>query len=115
MVIRKIRKRDGRVVDFDPSRIRDAIHRAFIAVELEDGEKAEALTKEVVKLLEERFKRKIPSVEDAQDAVIEVLRKRGYKQVAEEYESYREKKADLRKRRKRLEIEPKKRETGLKV
>ena len=115
MAIRKIRKRDGRVVDFDPSRIRDAIHRAFIAVELEDGEKAEAITKEVVKLLEERFKRKIPSVEDAQDAVIEVLRKRGYKQVAEEYEAYRKEKAELRKLRKKFGIEPKLTVNALKV
>ena len=115
MPIRKIRKRDGRVVDFDPSRIRDAIHRAFIAVELEDGEKAEAITKEVVKLLEERFKRKIPSVEDAQDAVIEVLRKRGYKQVAEEYEAYRKEKAEIRRLRKRLGIEPKLTVNALKV
>jgi len=115
MPIRKIRKRNGRVVDFDPSRIRDAIHRAFIAVELEDGEKAEALTKEVVKLLEERFKRKIPSVEDAQDAVIEVLRKRSYKQVAEEYEAYRKEKAELRKLRKKFGIEPKLTVNALKV
>ena len=115
MPIRKIRKRDGRVVDFDPSRIRDAIHRAFIAVELEDGEKAEAITKEVVKLLEERFKRKIPSVEDAQDTVIEVLRKRGYKQVAEEYEAYRKEKAELRKLRKKFGIEPKLTVNALKV
>lgn len=39
MPITNIRKRDGRIVDFDPNRIRDAIHKAFIAVELGDGEK----------------------------------------------------------------------------
>ncbi|RLI21159.1 adenosylcobalamin-dependent ribonucleoside-diphosphate reductase, partial [Candidatus Bathyarchaeota archaeon] len=116
MPIKKIRKRDGRIVDFDPNRIKDAIHRAFIAVELEDGEKAEAITKEVVKLLEERFKRKIPSVEDAQDAVIEVLRKKGYGRVAEEYEAYRREKAEIRRLRKRLGIEePKLTVNALKV
>ena len=105
MVIRKIRKRDGRVVDFDAGRIRDAIHRAFIAVELEDGEKAEKITREVVKLLEERFKRKIPSVEDAQDIVIEVLKKRGYGKVAREYQAYREAKNEIRRLRTKLGIE----------
>ncbi|MCD6242113.1 vitamin B12-dependent ribonucleotide reductase [Candidatus Bathyarchaeota archaeon] len=105
MVIRKIRKRDGRIVDFDAGRIRDAIHRAFIAVELEDGEKAEKITREVVKLLEERFKRKIPSVEDAQDIVIEVLKKRGYRKVAREYQAYREAKDEIRKLRTKLGIE----------
>ena len=108
MPIEKIRKRDGRLADFDPNRIRDAIHKAFIAVELEDGEKAETITKEVVKALEERFKENFPSVEDAQDTVIEVLRKRGYERVAKEYQSYREKKEEIRNLRQKLGIlEPK--------
>jgi len=96
MSITKIRKRDGRIVDFDSSRIRDAVHKAFIAVELEDGERAEGITREVVKLLEEKFEEKIPSVEDAQDIVIEVLKKKGYEKVAVEYQDYRKKKEEIR-------------------
>ncbi|MEM1588141.1 MAG: ribonucleotide reductase N-terminal alpha domain-containing protein [Candidatus Bathyarchaeia archaeon] len=102
MTINKIRKRDGRIVDFDSKRIKDAVHRAFIAVKLEDGEKAEEVTEEVVKLLEEKFKDKIPSVEDAQDLVIEVLKRKGYSEVAEEYQSYRERKKEIRELRKVL-------------
>jgi len=104
MAITKIRKRDGRVIDFDSSRIRDAIHRAFIAVELEDGERAKSVTREVVKLLEERFKEKIPSVEDTQDIVIEVLKRSGYGKVAEEYQDYRKKKEEIRKLKGKLGI-----------
>ena len=48
MSITKIKKRDGRIVDFDSNRIKDAIHKAFIAVELEDGERAGSITREVV-------------------------------------------------------------------
>jgi len=108
MSITKIRKRDGRVVDFDSSRIRDAIHRAFIAVELEDGERAESITREVVRLLEEKFKVGIPSVEDAQDIIIKVLKKNGYDKVAEEYQDYRKKKDEIRKLKEKLGIvEPK--------
>jgi ribonucleoside-diphosphate reductase alpha chain len=108
MPITKIRKRDGRIVDFDSSRIRDAIHKAFIAVELGNGEKAEKITNEVVKLLEERFKEKVPSVEDAQDLVIQVLRLKGYQKVAKEYQNYREKKDEIRKLKIKLGIpEPK--------
>jgi ribonucleoside-diphosphate reductase alpha chain len=108
MAIKKIRKRDGRIVDFDSNRIKDAIHRAFIAVELGNGEKAETITREVVKLLEERFREKIPSVEDAQDIVIEVLRKSGYEKVAVEYQNYREKKDEIRALKGKLGIvEPK--------
>ncbi len=108
MAIAKIRKRDGRVVDFDSSRIRDAIHRALVAVELEDGERAESVTREVVELLEERFGERIPSVEDAQDIVIEVLKRSHYAKVAEEYQDYRKKKEEIRKLKGKLGIiEPK--------
>ncbi len=105
MPITKIRKRDGRIVDFNPIRIQDAIHKALIAVELGDGERAEALTSEIVKRLEDRFKHEIPSVEDAQDAVIEVLRKEGYERVADEYQAYRKKKDEIRSLREKLGIE----------
>lgn len=99
MPIGKIRKRDGRIVDFDSSRIKNAIHKAFIAVELQDGEKAELVTREVVSLLEGKFKEAIPSVEDAQDTVIEVLKKNGYEKVADEYQAFRKKKDEIRKLR----------------
>lgn len=105
MPITKIRKRDGRIVDFNPIRIQDAIHKALIAVELGDGERAEALTTVIVRRLEDRFKIEIPSVEDAQDAVIEVLRKEGYGRVADEYQAYRKKKDEIRSLREKLGIE----------
>ncbi|MCL6579152.1 MAG: vitamin B12-dependent ribonucleotide reductase [Candidatus Bathyarchaeota archaeon] len=107
MVITKIRKRDGRIVDFDAGRIKNAIHKAFVAVELKDGERAESITREVVSLLERKFKEQIPSVEDAQDFVVEVLRKRGYEKVALEYEAYRKKKEEIRALREEFRIEPK--------
>ncbi len=107
MVIAKIRKRDGRVVDFDSERIKNAIHKAFVAVELKDGKRADSTTREVVSLLEKKFKEQIPSVEDAQDFVIEVLKKRGYEKVALEYETYRKKKEEIRALRQEFRIEPK--------
>ena len=108
MAIKKIIKRDGRVVDFDSNRIKDAIAKAFIAVELKDGEKAERITVEVVRLLGEKFREKAPSVEDAQDFVVDVLRKEGHEKVAQEYQVYRQKKIELRKLREKLDVgEPK--------
>ncbi|MGA3192618.1 MAG: adenosylcobalamin-dependent ribonucleoside-diphosphate reductase [Candidatus Bathyarchaeia archaeon] len=105
MTIKKIVKRDGRVVDFDSNRIRDAIYKAFIAVELGDGKKAESISRDVVRLLEERFDGRTPSVEDAQDLVIEVLKKEGFERVAHEYEVYRQKKLEIRKMTEKLGIE----------
>jgi len=107
-IIKKIIKRDGRVVDFDSNRIKDAVHKAFIAVELGNGEKAESITAEVVRLLEERHPTGIPSVEEVQDLVVNVLREKGYWKVAEEYQNYRKKKEELRRLKKELGIaEPK--------
>ena len=105
MPIKKIRKRDGKLVDFDSSRIKDAIHRAFIAVELENGKRAESITEEVVQLLKEKFEKRIPSVEDAQDLVVEVLRKSGYEKIAKEYQVYRTKKEEIRSLKEKLGIE----------
>ncbi len=105
MAIKKIVKRDGRLVDFDSNRIKDAVYKAFIAVELQGGQKAEDVSREVVRLLEEKFDGRSPSVEDAQDLVIEVLKREGYEKVAVEYQAYRQKKLEIRKLREKLGIE----------
>ena len=107
MFLRKIKKRDGRITDFDPDRIKNAVHKAFLAVELGDGEKAESITNQVVKRLEEKFKEKTPSVEDVQDIVVEVLEEKGYGKVAQAYQDFRNKKEELRSLREKLGIEPK--------
>jgi ribonucleoside-diphosphate reductase alpha chain len=107
MFLRKIKKRDGRIADFDPERIKDAVHKAFLAVELGNGEKAENITSEVVQRLDAKFKEKTPSVEDVQDLVIEVLKQKGYGKVAQAYQDYKNKKEELRALRGKLGIEPK--------
>ncbi len=103
----KITKRDGRIADFDPDRIKNAVHKAFLAVELGDGNKAENVTREVVKRLGNHFKEKMPTVEDAQDTVITVLEEKGYGEVAQAYRDYRKKKEELRALREKLGITPK--------
>ena len=107
MVLKKIRKRDGRIVNFDKERIKNAVHKAFLAVELGDGEKAEVIANQVVEKLNEKFRQQIPTVEDAQDAVVQVLKKNGYGRVASEYQNYRSKKEELRSLRGKLGLEPK--------
>jgi len=101
----QIRKRDGRVVKFDQGRITDAIHKAVIAVGEKNEKLAKKLSDEVVRILEKRFKGKIPSVENAQDIVVEVLKKRGYEKVAKGYLAYREKKTEIRRLKEEFGIE----------
>ncbi|MEM3571120.1 MAG: ribonucleotide reductase N-terminal alpha domain-containing protein, partial [Candidatus Bathyarchaeia archaeon] len=94
--VTSIIKRDGTIVNFDPEKIKKAIHKAIEASKEKDGELSERLTKQVVKTIEERFKKKIPTVEDVQDIVEEVLIKNGYAKVAKAYILYRQKRTELR-------------------
>jgi ribonucleoside-diphosphate reductase alpha chain len=105
MAISKIKKRDGRIIQFNQWRITDAIHKAIIAVGEKDGKSARKLSDEVVSILEERFPRKIPTIEDAQDIVIEILKRRGYEKVAKEYLAYRKKKEEIRRLKEKFGID----------
>jgi ribonucleoside-diphosphate reductase alpha chain len=100
----KIKKRDGRIVAFDPQKITIAIHKAMLAVKEKDGERAKDLSDEVVAVLEERFKGKVPGVEDIQDLVEEVLMREGYSKVAKAYILYRQKRTEIREAKKLLGV-----------
>jgi len=105
MAISEIKKRDGRIAKFEQRKITDAIHKALVAVHSKDGKVAKKLSDSVVKILSKKYKERIPSVEDIQNIVIEVLKKKGYKKVAQEYYDYRLKKAELRELKRIFEIE----------
>jgi anaerobic ribonucleoside-triphosphate reductase len=65
----KIRKRDGREVSFDDSKITDAIFKAALAVGGEDREQAVSLTLDVLRMLTQQYNGHVFSVEDVQDVV----------------------------------------------
>ncbi|MFQ6020422.1 MAG: vitamin B12-dependent ribonucleotide reductase [Candidatus Aenigmatarchaeota archaeon] len=92
----KIRKRDGRIVDFQPEKITNAIFKAAVAVGGSDRELAEKLSKKVVEIAESRFKDKTPNVEDIQDIVEEVLIKSGHDRTAKAYILYRQERKNIR-------------------
>ncbi|KXB05332.1 hypothetical protein AKJ49_01015 [candidate division MSBL1 archaeon SCGC-AAA382A03] len=105
MSVSKVKKRDGRIVDFNQQRITDAVHKAFVAINIADGNKAEKISNKVTRILKDEFEEDIPSVEDIQDIVIKVLRDENWEKVAEEYSDYREKKKEIRQLKKELGIE----------
>lgn len=93
----KIRKRDGRLVPYDRSKIATAIFKAAQAVGGGDRERAEKLAEEVEELLIARFgEREIPGVEDIQDLVEKVLIERGHARTAKAYILYRQQHAEWR-------------------
>jgi len=93
----KIRKRDGRVVDFDIEKITNAIFKAAQAVGGENRELAETLAQRVVdELIKRHGDTGIPSVEEVQDIVETVLIRSGHAKTAKAYILYRRKRAELR-------------------
>ncbi|MEM4626344.1 MAG: adenosylcobalamin-dependent ribonucleoside-diphosphate reductase [Candidatus Bilamarchaeaceae archaeon] len=92
-MISKIRKRDGKIVDFDKEKIVNAIFKAAQAVGGSDREEAERTANLVVKMINEKFKDDyIPSVEDIQDLVEKALIEAGHATTAKAYILYRHRK-----------------------
>jgi len=94
--ITRVRKRDGRLVDFDEAKIADAIHKASCAVGRDDRFLAEELAGVVTLFLEKRFTGAVPGIEEIQDMVEKVLIETGHARMAKAYILYRERRARAR-------------------
>ncbi|RLD18126.1 MAG: adenosylcobalamin-dependent ribonucleoside-diphosphate reductase, partial [Bacteroidetes bacterium] len=90
-----ILKRDGRITNFKKEKITTAIHKAILATDANDEKLVEKLTDEVVALIEKRIS-SIPTVEDVQNIVEEVLVRHGLYEVAKAYILYRERRSEIR-------------------
>jgi len=96
-MIRKIRKRDGKIADFNPIRITNAIWKAAQAVGGKDHRKAAELTDKVIEMIEKRLnKGEIPTVEQVQDCVEKTLIEQGHARTAKAYILYRHQHQDIR-------------------
>jgi ribonucleoside-triphosphate reductase len=91
-----IRKRDGRLAEFNEAKITEAIFKAAEAVGGEDRTIAMELTLEVLKFLRKEFGDKIFSVEDVQDSVEKVLIEKGHARTAKAYILYRARRTRIR-------------------
>lgn len=92
----KIIKRDGRIVDFDISKIENAIVKAMMSLGEGDVRDARKLAKITELELTEKFEEKLPSVEDIQDIVEKVLMRNGFENVAKCYILYRKQHEKMR-------------------
>ncbi len=96
-MIRKIKKRDGKIVDFNPVKITEAIWKAAQAVGGKDYKRAAELTDQVLSILEKELKRsEIPTVEQVQDVVEKVLIEDGHAKTAKAFILYRKQHQDMR-------------------
>ncbi len=92
----KIIKRDGRIVDFDSNRIKNAVTKCFNSLGRENFD-AEKITQQVVNIISVKYEN--PSVEQVQDIVEMVLQAGGEYEAAKKYILYRAEHAKLREAR----------------
>ncbi len=95
-MLEKIRKRDGRIVKFDTERITNAIFKAGAATGEFDRDTAKKLTIKVLAIAQKVIKDRMPTVEEIQDIVEEVLMASPYRKSAKAYIIYREQHARIR-------------------
>lgn len=106
----QIKKRDGRLVEFDSEKITNAIYKASKSVGESDRVLAGKLTDQAIMLLEEMYSEGIitdgiPSVEEIQDLAEQVLIESGHTKTAKAYILYRYKRKKIRDTKKLLGVE----------
>lgn len=102
-VFKEIRKRDGRIVPFDPEKITEAIFKAARAVGGTDRTLALQLTATVQQSLQKKLQNNlIPTVEEVQDEVEIALIENGHARTAKAYILYRDKRTRIRDRKSEL-------------
>src|SRR5215813_13275428 len=99
--IMQIKKRDGRIVDFNQNKISNAIYKALIAVGKADYDLAEKLSNKILqKMMQQRYGidnvAMVPSVEDVQDIVESLLIEEGLSETAKAYILYRHERRKIR-------------------
>lgn len=95
-MFKKIEKRDGRLVKFETEKITNAIAKAGAATGEFNHEIAQKLTLKVLNLAQQAIPRDVPTVEEIQDVVEEILLSSPYRKTAKAYIIYREQHAGIR-------------------
>jgi len=102
--VEKIVKRNGSIVDFDKNKIKEAVHKAFKEVSEGSLKAAENVTVKAVQMLIKKLKPgQIPSIEEVQDTIEQVLMILDFEKTAKAYIIYRNKRSSLRNTEKSLD------------
>jgi len=96
-MFKKLQKRNGQIVPFKTEKIINAIYKASLAVGEANWQIAEVLAKEVANKLTKKIKKNsIPTVEEVQDIVEQVLIETAHAKIAKAYILYRQHRAEIR-------------------
>src|SRR6056297_735988 len=92
-----LKKRDGKIVDFNIDKIQEAIEKAFKATESNYNEDIlQLLALRSVSRFQEKMENNAVDIEDVQDSVEKVLEESGFTDVAKAYIIYRKQHQNLR-------------------
>jgi len=94
--IESVKKRDGTLAPFDSDKIFNAILKAGQATNEFGDSEAWLLTGQVLKVMKHKFTNKLPSIEQIQDIVEQILISSNYFATAKSYILYREQRSRLR-------------------
>ncbi len=95
--INQVEKRDGTRVEFDQSHVTKAVFKALTASDEGNGDKSQKLSDKVTQILNRRFKKdEVPTVEQIQDIVEEVLILEDLVETAKSYILYRDQRRKIR-------------------
>ena len=92
----KVKKRDGREVDFSDTKITEAVFKAAQAVGGADRQLAMEISLDVMRYLKKTYEQEVFSVEDIQDAVEKILIEQGHAKTAKAYILYRAQRTRIR-------------------
>lgn len=92
----QVTKRDGTLAPFDSTKIYEAILKAGQATSEFSEQEAWLLTAKVLKVLEHKFGESLPSIEQIQDIVEQVLISDNYFKTAKAYILYRDQRSRMR-------------------
>jgi ribonucleoside-triphosphate reductase len=91
-----IQKRNGQIVIFEAEKITNAIFKAGKVTGEFDRKRAEKLTLKALSMVEHTITKEVPTVEEIQDIVEEVLLQSAFKKTAKAYIIYRDQHAKIR-------------------
>ncbi len=94
--VSQVTKRDGTLAPFDSSKIYNAILKAGSSTAEFGEQEAWLLTAKVLKVIEHKFSESLPSIEQIQDIVEQVLISDNYFQTAKAYILYRDQRTRMR-------------------
>lgn len=101
-MITKIKKRDGREAPFNIEKIANAIYKASHVTGGNNYSSAVAMAERVVEYIENDMHKKVPAVEEIQDAVEKILIESGNTKTAKEFILYRAERTRIREMNTRL-------------